>query len=325
MKDAIGHNCEKVLIGGGNCELCGATSRDDFLKGEVRCSFEVSPQRKAIWRVLLDMLEIFEDICEKHSLRYYASGGTLLGAARHHGFIPWDDDIDVAMPREDYERLQQILPGELPGHLFMQTTLTDPEYDICHLKIRDSRTTAIEKAHAVRWKRRYNMGMFLDVFPLDDIPDDDKILRKAERKHRLMRSLHIVALRHRFENFKQRIATFLVRPALKILGNRRFYNMREDILRRIPRAAEGGRVLLGGGEFPFSPVWMGRREWYAGPAVVLPFEYLHIRAPAQYEKCLEQQYGSDWRTPKKIPACHSIDMNPGEPYERELEEILRNK
>ncbi|MFR5941210.1 MAG: phosphorylcholine transferase LicD [Parabacteroides merdae] len=69
----------------------------------------------------LEILKIFDRICRKHNLRYWIDGGTLLGAVRHKGFIPWDDDLDVAMPSEDYKKLDQIIQSELPDHLFWQT------------------------------------------------------------------------------------------------------------------------------------------------------------------------------------------------------------
>ena len=85
----------------------------------------------------LEILKIFDRICRKHNLRYWIDGGTLLGAVRHKGFIPWDDDLDVAMPSEDYKKLDQIIQSELPDHLFWQTPKTDPTMPYGCTKIRD--------------------------------------------------------------------------------------------------------------------------------------------------------------------------------------------
>ena len=79
------------------------------------------------------MVEILEDVhnlCEKHGLKYFLDGGTLIGAVRHKGFIPWDDDIDIGMPREDYEKFIEIAKKELPDNLFLQTFETDKYYDV---------------------------------------------------------------------------------------------------------------------------------------------------------------------------------------------------
>jgi len=77
---------------------------DGFLQSEYRDGYFVDATMKRVWAVELDLLEQFQNICKRHSLKYYAIGGTLLGAVRHKGFIPWDDDIDVGMPRADYDQ-----------------------------------------------------------------------------------------------------------------------------------------------------------------------------------------------------------------------------
>ena len=94
---------------------------NDFWKEEERCDYKVSKEMKQIWAVELDLLHMFDTVCKKHQLRYFASDGTLLGAIRHHGFIPWDDDIDIAMLREDYDKLCKIGPAEFKHPYFFQS------------------------------------------------------------------------------------------------------------------------------------------------------------------------------------------------------------
>lgn len=76
----------------------------DFFLGETRNDFYIEPMIKCAWAAELEVLEVVRNICEKHNLKYFAADGTLLGAVRHRGFIPWDDDIDIMMPRDDYMR-----------------------------------------------------------------------------------------------------------------------------------------------------------------------------------------------------------------------------
>ncbi len=112
---------------------------------------------------LLEMFQWFHMYCEEHNLRYYAVGGTLLGAVRHQGFIPWDDDIDVAMPRNDYEKLKKIIVSDNSGrYRFEFPGACDFVYP--YGKLYDTTTTLIENT---RYKTK--RGLFLDVFPLDGI------------------------------------------------------------------------------------------------------------------------------------------------------------
>ena len=93
--------------------------KEDFFLKETRCGFEISEMMKRAWSAELEVLEIVVDICNRNKLQYFADWGTLLGAVRHQGFIPWDDDIDICLKREDYNQLIQILPQELPYGMVM--------------------------------------------------------------------------------------------------------------------------------------------------------------------------------------------------------------
>jgi len=137
---------------------------EDFFKEEVRCDYLVSAKMKRIWAVLLDMYLSFADVCEKHGLKYFVVGGTLLGAIRHKGFIPWDDDFDVGMLRDDYEEFIKIAAKEINSPLFFQTPYTDPGNFVSWVQIRNSTTTGISK---ITNHRRFNQGLYLDIFPID--------------------------------------------------------------------------------------------------------------------------------------------------------------
>lgn len=123
-------------------------------------------------KVQYNILIEFDRICKLHGLKYYLGFGSLLGAIRHEGFIPWDDDIDVLMMYEDFEKLKIIDPKEWTNGYFLQCPETDPEYNKCYIKIRDSRTTLIVD-DAV--DKNINHGVSIDVEPLVGLADDVKI------------------------------------------------------------------------------------------------------------------------------------------------------
>ena len=137
---------------------------EDFLKEEVRNDFLVTSERKKLWTVILDLFIEFKKICEKHNLRYYPCYGFLLGAVRHNGYIPWDDDLDVCMPREDYEKFLN-LKDEFNDPYFFQIPETDPGYFYGMAKVRNSNTTALTEMFRYQG---FNHGIWLSVFPLDN-------------------------------------------------------------------------------------------------------------------------------------------------------------
>ena len=140
----------------------------EFYREEVRCGFLVTEKMKRVWAVQLSMLDEVERICRKYGLRYFADSGTLIGAVRDKGYIPWDDDIDLAMLREDYERFVKVAPRELGEGLKLQTVYTEENYLRGHAQIRDGRTTGYNEEDA---RAGYNCGIFIDIFPLDGMPD----------------------------------------------------------------------------------------------------------------------------------------------------------
>lgn len=139
---------------------------------------------------MLKMLEIIDSICTKHQLEYWLEGGTLLGAVRHNGFIPWDDDLDISMPRASFETFLKVAPQEIPNDLWLQTPHSDPGYfDLSvPLKIRDlnSRFICIHEDGT----EPYKQGIFIDIFVYDKMPENPKMRKinklKAKKTLRLL-------------------------------------------------------------------------------------------------------------------------------------------
>ena len=112
----------------------------------------------------LGILEEIDRICRKHNISYWLDGGSLLGAVRHGGFIPWDDDIDICMPLTDVPRFIEVAQRELPPHLFVQAPQTDPSMRLPICKVRNLNSLIVEGGDD--FSRPYAKGLYIDIFPM---------------------------------------------------------------------------------------------------------------------------------------------------------------
>ena len=143
---------------------------------------------KKLKRMLIDMMRWFHDFCVENNLRYYAAGGTMLGAVRHKGFIPWDDDIDIIMPRADYTKLEQLMKTQQNKKYILETPNTDAkDYYYTFSKLYDIQTTLIENT-----KYKIKRGIYLDIFPLDgmgnSLEESRRHFKKIENANNLLLS-----------------------------------------------------------------------------------------------------------------------------------------
>lgn len=144
-------------------------------------------QQNRIQQLELEVLIEFDKICRRHNLKYTLAGGTLLGAVRHDGFIPWDDDVDVTMLRKDYEKFTQVYYQELNDRLFFQSKDTDPQYQYPFSKVRIKDTIFKETFLA---KYNINHGVYIDVFPIDNVYDDEN--KRVEQINRFRHQRRIM-------------------------------------------------------------------------------------------------------------------------------------
>ncbi len=154
---------------------------EKFFEGEERSGYYVSPLMKKVWAVQLDLLAEFARVCEKHNLKWWMDAGTLLGAARHKGFIPWDHDVDVTMMCEDYERLLAVSSQEFT-YPYTLMHLENSFVNVTFSQLRNNSTTMLMPGE--RWAvmqgcpLKISGGISLDVFPVDNLPDNkDEIIK----------------------------------------------------------------------------------------------------------------------------------------------------
>lgn len=152
---------------------------NEFFRPEIREGFFVDSTMKTVWAAELEVLQAVAEVCEKYGLTWYACGGTLLGAIRHEGFIPWDDDIDIMMMRKDYMKLMNVLPKELPDGYLVRSPLTEVGYSEFHTCVINNNGISTVSEFLRKFHNcPFSVGM--DIYPLDYLPrnEGERIIQK---------------------------------------------------------------------------------------------------------------------------------------------------
>ena len=156
---------------------------ESFFEEEVICDFKVDLARKKLWAISLDLLFKFDEVCRKHHIKYMLAYGSLLGIIRHKGFIPWDDDIDIIMPRPDFERFCSEYHS-VNGYTFYRPE--DSKNFMPFARVCDNARTYVKTNHP--WSNE-RTGIWIDIMPIDGLPDEKeeffehvKKIRKIQKK-----------------------------------------------------------------------------------------------------------------------------------------------
>lgn len=173
----------------------------------------------------LESLEALDEVCHAHNLKYYLIAGTLIGAMRHKGFIPWDDDIDIALSRKDYDTLMAHADEWFPERFHIVTHENDPLYPKFFAKLEDRSTTLVE-----RFFLGYVGGVYIDIFPLDEVPNN-KLLRVWHfKKFNFARKLLYFYYRDPYKHGKG-VSSFLIRGFQKLFSRKGLHNFAQGIMR----------------------------------------------------------------------------------------------
>ena len=280
------------------------------MEEEIRCGFPVSIERKEIWACLLDLLSVVDGICKKYDILYYAIGGTLLGAVRHQGFIPWDDDIDIGMLRNDYNRFLEVAPKEITGKYFFQTTLTDTEYYKEWARIRNSETTGITDHYEMH---NCNNGIYMDIFPLENY--NDSLAGKIHMKTMMTLGRILTVKMHHNTRPRNSIKSHIIYGLSFLFDLKKTHILRERI--ETKHARKRSRYVIEDMHFEsFSADQLTFEREDFDDIVYLPFEEGTIPAPAGYERMLTTEYGNYMEFPpiEERGLHHSIIFDPHTPY-----------
>ncbi len=249
-------------------------------------------------RVEFEMLLKVRDICQKYNLTYYLSGGTFLGAVRHQGFIPWDDDVDVAMPREEYLKFAQVANMELPEGMLFKTYELDKDYH--HPIARIMNYKVCVKNHSFS-KARVEPA-WIDIFPLDGMPNG-ALMKTIHKIHLLWRKVMIG-----WANYADLEDTRMGRPMhekiLMFIGRTfkpgRFMNLQKQyakldkVLMKYP-AKESKVYMNFNGIYRFNSIMS--KEFFYGDGKTYTFEGEKFNAPANYDAYLTRIYGDYMKLP----------------------------
>lgn len=252
---------------------------------------------ESIKKIELEMLDVFIEICESHNIDYFLAGGTCLGAIRHEGFIPWDDDIDLGMLRSDFNRFEQACQTELPEPFFLQTMFTDPKCGLVFAKIRNTRTEMVEN-----YCKNVDMeqGVWIDIFPYDAVPTDSKIRNAHIRKLNLLKNLYIVKSGYTMPKGKslpQHIAYYIAKILVAFIPLNQIRDALYKQMTKYNGSSESKFVYPAGGSYgPEKEV--KSKEMLNSYCSVL-FETRVCKTIERYDDYLTQNYGDYMTLPPK--------------------------
>lgn len=259
-------------------------------KTEVIDGYEVSAEMKKVWQVELDILSEIDRICKKHKIKYFLFDGSLLGAIRHGGIIPWDDDIDIAMTRDEFNKFAEVAGKELEKPYFFQTTLNDKVFRSIG-QVRNSETTAIMYREFLK---EANQGIFVDIFIIDKLPMN-KVKRAIQRKRctimkSLLRFYRVYECKEKY-GVKSKVIKFLLDIFYGIVGYERFFKHYEKVCAKYNKTDSKEWNIV---EYAYDDRII--RGEHLENFVEYDFNYLKIPGPKDAEQFLTDYFG-DWKTP----------------------------
>ena len=271
----------------------------DLLVDEIRWGFVVTSWRKKLWNKQIELMQEVDRICRAYHINYFALNGTMIGAARHHGFVPWDDDLDLGMFRPDYERFKQAAAEEIRPPYFLQSAYSGDRADVLFvLKVRDDMSTFF----GVRGgDKTGHQGIFIDIFPIDsydNTTDEGKWIYAAGNE--------ILAALFDENSLKSHLdaggATALHPDILRgILAMEPLQRFAQYERFRLDHFGKGDTLANLFNEGDPIPIPRSLGESF----ISVPFEEASIAVPSGYEEILTRRYG-DWKNPVRWPVHSGI-------------------
>lgn len=271
---------------------------ESFFQKEVRCDFEIPELMKRVWAAQMEVLELVVALCKKHNLQYFADSGTLLGAVRHRGFIPWDDDIDICLKRADYNRFAAILKKELPVGYVISGVFSEDK--------RLQRAEYAQQMRVIAEADHWDYALFLqtfhgypfkeigiDIFPFDYIPRDPELASVQKSLVSagigVLRNWNQLVVSGKLEDYLQQLEMLWgVSIPRDDTANHFCLQMVDNLCSMFheDEADELTNII-----FYNTVRYRYKKEWMAG-SISVPFENISVEIPVEYDKCLTSCYGN---------------------------------
>lgn len=295
--------------------------KEDYFCDEYREGFLVKSMMKRTWAAEIEVLEVIADICKRHGLTWYADSGTLLGAVRHQGFIPWDDDIDICMKRKDYQKFWEIARNELPEGFAVLNVYTEAECENLLTRIVNSKEISFQKEHLKKFHGcPYVVG--IDIVPLDAIsPNEDEKELQCSLIKTVLETVQLLDSEFVSEKDKEK----LVSQIEELCGTRftrdkgiknQMYQL-GDLLCSL-YAEEETEMFTIMVEYVNNRKITFPKKCYE-TIIEMPFESIAVPVPAGYERILLNKYGVKSMTPRQDLRFHDY------PFYRGQEELIQSR
>lgn len=293
---------------------------ESYFKGEYIEDFYVRPMVKRAWAAQLEILQEIDAICKRHDIMYFAEWGTMLGAVRHHGIIPWDDDIDIGMKRGDYERFLYFAEKELPKDLKIVNPYTEAEYGEVMTRITngfniDLNNDFLQKYHGCP----YVVG--IDIFPRDFLTRD---LQQRELQCQLLLAANLLAQSWSSPEISEEEKLESLDTLLELVDMKRDDSI--SIAQQLYQISDKLCALYGDEdademtqlcEYVTKKHFHMPKEWYSA-TIDMPFGKGTIPVLVGYDGILKIYYGENYMTPVKVWGTHDY------PFFKKQEEMLKN-